>query len=224
MIVEQALALAGPGSVLAARPRGVAHVIPAGPLTPAGAVPRRRRPVCRTRTRQLRPVTPPVGWSSLTGQGGLPRLCARCTACLHWGPPPLWGVVRRRVRQAVQHPRSHYLRTYAALTPADLLVAVHCATTPAEVDQAAHLSLVLVGHRGCTQPVTWPSGRQTESLHAAIRARRAETPHPDLYARAAMAEQHAATAQAIRTARAEEARLLREQQRPARIDPTGAPL
>jgi hypothetical protein len=120
--------------------------------------------------------------------------------------------------------RDHYRRVYADLTPADLVVAAHCAVTPGEVDQVAHLSLVLHGHRVCTQPTVLPSGRSTTSVHAAIAQRRMETPHADTYDRAALAEAGAAHAQQIRAARTQELKAARDRRRAPRLNETGASL
>lgn len=225
MIPELALALAGPGSVLASRPRGVVHVVTAGPLTPAGAIPRARRPVCRTRTRQLRRVAIPTGWSSLHPESRLPRLCARCSACLVRRQDSQTPRVVSPAGQAEQLPRDHYRRLYADLTAADLVVAAHCAVTPDEVDQVAHLSLLVLGHRGCTAPNNLPSGHSIGSVHAAIARRRTETPHDDIRRRAAAADEHAEKARSVRIARAEEIKAARDRERAIpRLNPTGASL
>ncbi|HET6917335.1 MAG TPA: hypothetical protein VFH56_14675, partial [Acidimicrobiales bacterium] len=80
MNTETALRLAGPGSHLAARPHGVLHVVPAGPLTPSGRfIPRSSRTVCRARHRRLTVVEhPPVLDDGQPGR----RLCALCSARL----------------------------------------------------------------------------------------------------------------------------------------------
>jgi hypothetical protein len=178
MIAERALQLAGPGAVLAARPTGVAHVY-TGPLTPSGRfIPRAGQAVCRARTRQLRVVPTPPGWSTLqcsqAGARRLPRLCARCSTCLSRRVPSPHGAASPVGRQVEQHPtsRAAYRHRFADLTPADLWVAAQLATTPEELAAVGHLSLVLFGHHGCTRPVTCRSGRIRTSLHQAISTRR----------------------------------------------------
>lgn len=177
MLVETALSMTGPGAVLASRPTGVAHVY-TGPLTPSGRfIPRAGRPVCRARTRRLGVVTIPSRWSSLSHPGVLPRLCARCSACLARRRHTLsrCGVAVSQARQAEPlTARGAYRTTYTDLTPFDLLLAVQAADTTTELDVAAHLTLVLFGHLGCTRPVTRPDGRQVTSLHRAVADRRSD--------------------------------------------------
>lgn len=158
MIVETALALAGPSARLVARPTGVAHVY-TGPLTPSGRfVPRRSRTVCRTRTAQLHTLPQPERWSSLTCEAAaFPRLCARCTACL--------DRVRARSRQATTTPCTRHaaLAAWAGTTKADIAFALDLATSPSEVDAAAWLSLLLFDVAGCAKPFT-EHGRQWPPL------------------------------------------------------------
>lgn len=110
-----------PGACLVARPTGVLHLY-RGTLTPSGCVPRRDRSVCRVRTRQLRIV----GVVDAADR----RLCARCSA-------------RLNLRQPALTTRDDYLARYAHVTPDDLVIELDAATTPAEVDTAAHLTLLL---------------------------------------------------------------------------------
>lgn len=173
MIVESALVAAGGASYLVGRPRsGVTHVY-AGPLTRTGRfVPRAGRPVCGARTRRLSVVTPPPGWSSLSAEPWSRRLCTRCSVCLQArrfvprrvstpqaGRPSTTRPLptREEVRAQLQH-----------LTRVDLWLALEFATTPDEVDVAAHASLLLFGHPACTKPVRLPSGRWARSLHAQV--------------------------------------------------------
>lgn len=154
VIVERALALAGPDAVLASRPRGVPHVY-VGPLTPSGRqVPRAGRTVCRARTRRLT-VIPSERRSSLDPCGPS-RVCARCSACLS--------------RDGQAEPltsRAAYLEEYSGATKADVAFALELAATVAEVDAAAHLSLVLFGVAGCNDGFT-EHGRDWVSLHQLV--------------------------------------------------------
>jgi hypothetical protein len=157
VIHEKALALAGANAHLVARPRGVLHVY-TGRLTPKAHVPRAARPMCRVQTRQLTVVQVP---SSLTTgcDGSTPRrLCARCTACL-----------TRDSRQAVHHPRTRrdYRAVHAATTAHDLVFALRTAETPAEVDAAAHLTLVLFGVPKAAIPNPTTGLSMTDEVRAA---------------------------------------------------------
>jgi hypothetical protein len=158
VIVETALRLAGQGSRLVARPTGVAHVY-TGPLTPSGRfVPRNRRTVCRAHTRRLA-VLPVERTSTLVHHGStLPRLCARCSACLAPG----------ETRQAEPTSRDDFRAVYADTSPFELVVAARMAETPDELAAVGHLSLVLFGHRGCLQPVVRRDGRRSAPLHTHI--------------------------------------------------------
>lgn len=60
--------------------------------------------------------------------------------------------------------RWEYQSAYAGTTRADLAVALELAETPAEVDQAAHLSLCLFGVKGTLEDFT-EHGREWQSLH-----------------------------------------------------------
>lgn len=232
MIVETALKIAGPGAVLAARPAGVAHVYGPGPLTPSGRfVPRAGRPVCRARTRRLGVVAMPPTWSSLSHPGALPRLCARCSACLarrlRTHPTPPCGGAVSQARQAEPLTRDSYRTRFADLTLFDLWLAGMTAETPAELDVVGHLALVLFGYqKGAADPVTRPDGRTVTSLHEVLARRRHElTPDTDTLADEQAAREAVA---AVRRARATEHRELRDLQRAATratIPPTpGAPL
>lgn len=158
VIVERALTLAGPDAVLVSRPRGVPHVY-VGPLTPSGRlVPRAGRAVCRARTRRLT-VLPSERRSSLDPCGPS-RVCARCSACLS--------------RDGQAEPltsRAAYLEEHSGATKADVAFALELATTVAEVDAAAHLSLVLFGVAGCNDGFA-EHGRTWLSLHQLVVAAR----------------------------------------------------
>jgi uncharacterized protein (DUF433 family) len=167
LIVETALKAAGPGSVLAARPAGVTHVY-VGPLTPSGRfIPRNRRAVCRAHTRRLGVTDPPR--SSLHPDGAGVRLCARCSACLTRRRMPRGDVVGQ-VEQLLT--RDDYRVRYGHLTETDLYLAAHTAETADELDVVGHLSLLLLGHRGCDVMVRRPDGSLGSSLHAVISHRR----------------------------------------------------
>lgn len=146
MIAEAALAAAGPDAHLAHRPAGVLHVY-VGPTTPAGYVPRRNRPVCRAYTRQLRTIPQSERRSSLDPQP-VPRVCARCSARLS----SCKGVNARRAEPVCVH-RDDFRRRYADLTRRDLWAQVVMAETVQELDAIAHLSLILLGHAVCEQPL-----------------------------------------------------------------------
>lgn len=152
MIAAVALRYAGPGAHLAARPTGVTHVY-VGPLTRSGkSLPRASRPVCRAHTRRLTVVT-------YSDRVGLHRVCARCAACL----------VTDRARRAALRTRRQYRTRFAGLTGRQLVAALEDARTTVEVDQVAHLTLVLFDHTGCRRPDP-ATGR---SLHDHVTAARA---------------------------------------------------
>lgn len=165
MIVETALRIAGTGSHLVhvARPTGVLHIY-TGRLTPSGRyVPRTGRTACRAHTRRLS-VAMRRG-SSLAGETeGARRLCARCSACL--------ATTAAETRQAEPTTRHECRARFAGTTPADVALALEFSTTAAEVDAAAHLSLVLFGHAGCTTPVHLPDGRTLPPLHQLVKRHR----------------------------------------------------
>jgi hypothetical protein len=134
VIAVVALRYADPGARLAARPRGVPHVVPAGPDTPSGRyVPRATRPLCRAHTRRLT-VLPPGGCETA-------RVCARCAASL-----------TSPTRVAAPRTRDDYRARFTGLTGRHLTAAVTDARTAVEVDQAAHLTLLLYGVVGCRKP------------------------------------------------------------------------
>lgn len=160
MIVETALQRGGPHAVIVRRPRGVLHVADGRFLTRSGqAVPASLRPECGAATRRLR-VVDLDGWDSL--KAGNPRMCRRCTRSIaaqtrDWDRP-LWN-------------RDEYRRAYAATTPLQLAHELEAAESLEEVTAAAHVALVLFGHRGCvTTRVTRPYG--SPSLHELIARRR----------------------------------------------------
>lgn len=154
MIVETALKLAGPGAHLVARPRGRVHVY-TGSLTRSGrSVPGTARALCRTRTRRLEVVASlrPSSLDLDAPTWGV--LCGRCSARL--------APLQSRAEQPTT--RAGFLATYADTTATDLAIALQLAQTPAEVDAAAHLSLVLFDVAGTLQPVT-DRGRAWPALH-----------------------------------------------------------
>lgn len=161
MIAVIALRFAGPGARLGARPGGVPHVVPAGPTTPTGRfLPRAVRPVCRARTRRLSVV--PVDTTT-----GLHRVCARCAVSLRKG----------KAREAAHlTTRSAYRARFAGVTGRQLVAALNDATTETDVDEAAHLTLLLYGVAGCRQP----DPRTGRSLHDHVtRTRRRFLPADD---------------------------------------------
>lgn len=209
MIAAKALRLAGPGARLVARPgRDVAHVY-TGPLTPSGRfVPRSARTVCRAHTRRLSVLEQPSP-CSMTGSG-VGRVCARCSACLLRSP--------RAVRQAEPHTAAGFRAMYADLDQADVAAALLMATTPAEADAAAHLSLALFGvadtlHLVTARGRTWPPLAQL--VH---QARERVHGFPEsLYVARDRADAQTAAAREVGIARAKEIRADRE----ARIERLG---
>lgn len=174
MIPETALTTAGPDAQLVARPAGVAHIY-TGPLTPSGRhVPRSARTVCRARTRQLHVLTLPERWTSLDSTSASPRMCARCTARLDRD--------RDRSRRATSLCTRHAaIEACAGTTKADIGFALQVANTPAEVDAAAWLSLLLFEAAGCTDGFV-QHGRSWDSLHTLVAAaRRRVGGYPDRY-------------------------------------------
>lgn len=151
MIAEKALAIAGPGAHLVARPAGdVAHVY-TGPLTPSRRyVPRTGRTVCRAHTRRLEVL--PERRSSLALEPGSLRVCARCSARLStWSSAGSCSGVNGR-RAELLH-RSDYARRYAGLTRRDFWGQAVMAESLDELDRVAHLSLVVLGHAECDLPL-----------------------------------------------------------------------
>lgn len=191
VIPETALTIAGPGAVLVTRGTGVAHVY-TGPLTPSGQyTPRSGRTVCRVRTRQLRVIPPAERRSSLDDHAAaLPRMCARCTACL--------ARARDRARQVTSStPRSReqQRQLHAETTKADVAFALELATTPAEVDAAAWVSLLLFGVAGTRVPFT-EHDRDYPALHDLVcRARARVGGYPDAPIQERADRSAAATAQ-----------------------------
>lgn len=152
---------AGAGcAFLVSRPRGVAHAY-TGPLTRSRtAVPAGRRPLCGTRTRRLRLVDTPAGAR---------RVCVRCA---------------RHLTQATAGPvdRNTVARRWSHVTAWDLVCELEAAATPGEVDEVAHLSLLLVGGVDCLHtPVTAPDGRRVDPLHQHVmrHRRRVAEARPD---------------------------------------------
>lgn len=189
MIAATALRVAGPGALLVARPAGVTHVY-VGPLTPSGRyIPRAARTVCRAHTRQLR----------VTDDRGLgKRMCARCSARL-----------TRLQAGGAPRTRDDYLTRYGHLTAWDLALELTTAEDTAALDEAAFLSLLVVGHFGCKEPVTTPDGDTWPSLHQLAgtnRHRLAGYPEDPVTTRL---NQAAVTAREIRKA---ERKQIREQQ------------
>jgi hypothetical protein len=144
LIVEKALKVAGPGSVLAARPAGVAHVY-TGPLTPSGRfIPRTGQTVCRARTRRLHVVAIPPRWSSLLPEAAdqLPRLCARCSTCLArrrtFARPRRW--TPRPGRSSSPSPADQYRAAYADTSPG------RSCGSPGAVVADCRDELAVVGH------------------------------------------------------------------------------
>lgn len=193
MILEAALRAAGPDAHLVATRRGVLHVY-TGPLG-AGV------PQCRTRAHWLTEVHLPRGWSSLApDKPSTARLCARCSASL-----------TSRLGEAEQpRSREEYKTAFARLTPFDLVLAARAAVDLEELDQVAHLSLVLFDHTGCMQPVERPDGHLVKPLHhQLIRHRTRLGGFPDM---AAQAERH----DALSAAAAEQSRRERKADRQQR--------
>lgn len=149
MTPDNALRRAPAGARFVARPTGVLHVH-TGRLTPSGRfVPRSARTVCRAHTGQLHVVAP----DDLQPPR---RVCARCSACL--------SRPGRRGKQADSLlTRDDYAAWYADLEPFDVYRAAEAAATIEDLDQVAHLSLVVLGYRACTRPVVTPTGEQLDT-------------------------------------------------------------
>lgn len=213
MIPETALAIAGDHAHLVARPSGVTHVY-AGPLTPSGRfAPRAARPVCRTHTRQLHVLPSLERRSSLDARAAnRHRLCVRCTARLDRD--------RDRSRRATKTPcsRAAALELYAGTGREDVAFALNLAASPAEVDAAAWLSLLLFGVAGCRVPFT-ARGRTWASLHDLVcRARTRVDGYPEEVRR--RAEAHDRLSLDARDQRIRDAREVR-QDRERRIERLG---
>lgn len=161
MDITAALEIAGPGSHAVTRPRGVPHVY-VGTLTPTGRVPRAARPVCRAHTGTLAVL--PERRSSLVDEEPTQSVCARCSACLPHR-------VRRQAESCTS--RDDYRSTFAHLTAYALHVLVTTAGDVAELNTAAHLSLVLHGYLGCEEPVQTPAGGQLDPINHVVGRRRA---------------------------------------------------
>jgi len=175
VIPEQALRLAGDHAHLVHRPTGRLHVY-TGPLTPSGRyVPRSARTVCRARTRRLEVATHRV--SSLNLDATLPGLCRRCSARLE-------SSASRAEQRHTPNTRAEFLAAYRDLDAADLAFALTMATTPAEVDAAAHLTLALFDVAGTLAGFT-DHGRNWRPLHAhVVDARTRVHGYPDSHYRA----------------------------------------
>lgn len=179
MYAERALRIAGPSAVLVARPGSHVMHVYAGPLTPSGRfVPRSGRTACRAHTSRLSVLNPSAA-SSLAPTGR--RMCARCSARLA-GPVPSTGALTpSKGRAEQQHLSREQLRArYVDVTPADLVRWLTAAATEDDVDEAAHVSLLLFGPAGCqTTTAAAPDG-QVLTLHGAVHAhRRRVQGHPD---------------------------------------------
>ncbi|MCW2758698.1 MAG: hypothetical protein JWO46_2444 [Nocardioidaceae bacterium] len=124
---------AGAHVVFAGRPHGVAHLY-SGPLTPAGNVPGRCRPVCGAHTRRLATFGPPTNVLAAPGR----RVCLRCTRILTMRASRCTSPAPRPLRS-----REALLAAHATTTTADLEAALLMAETLAEVDQTAHLAVLL---------------------------------------------------------------------------------
>ncbi|SDC44905.1 hypothetical protein [Nocardioides lianchengensis] len=141
------VAAARAGAHVVARPRGVVHLAPAGPLTPSGsALPRAARTVCRARTGRLYLFTP--GVVGVPGEGR--RFCRRCTAML----PISLGSDVEHLRT-----RDDDLLAYGHLTVADFTVAAVWCRTVEETHQVGRIALVVLG----STPVRRPADRDSPS-------------------------------------------------------------
>ena len=137
-----ALRTAGADAHLVARPRGVLHVARTSSLTPSGRfIPRSVRTVCRARTGRLHVVDLARVVSAATGDPQPVRLCARCSARLT-RPGSRVGRAEFPTRIGV---RDRYVGLDLAVLADDLAAA----RTEVDVDQVAHVALVLYGVPGC---------------------------------------------------------------------------
>jgi hypothetical protein len=230
LIVEKALKVAGPGSVLAARPAGVAHVY-TGPLTPSGRfIPRTGQTVCRARTRRLHVVAIPPRWSSLLPEAAdqLPRLCARCSTCLaacrDRRDPRGTTAPDGPSRQVEQPSRQAYRDTFAHLGLVELLAGAVVADCRDELAVVGHLALLLHGWRACQDPIPAPGGRVLPSLHQVLAHQRSVLA-PDAFAIAnhTRAAEYAEKARGRRAAQNQAARDAAQRLRGLNPNHPGAP-
>ena len=119
----------------------VAHITPATPLTPSGRhLPRTTRPVCGTRTRQLRVLAGPV---DATARGL--RFCRRCTLLL---PTCLGRYVGRVIT------REDRAAAFGHLTVDDLTVAARWCQTVDDTHAVSTVVSVVYGPAPWTRPTT----------------------------------------------------------------------
>jgi hypothetical protein len=64
--------------------------------------------------------------------------------------------------------RAEFVQAYVGMEKADLAIALEMASTPAEVDAAAHLTLVLFDVAGAAVPFTDDRGRAWPALHRLV--------------------------------------------------------
>ena len=167
-----------PGHHLVTRGTGVIHLY-TGPLTPSHRyVPRSRSTVCNARTRRLNVCDPlPVARAFTTRSL---RPCVRCTACLASG----------QARQATPT-RAEALATWGHLTASQVLVLVHLAGTPTEVEWVTWVAVLVLGAAAFRSTTPSPDGRAHPALrHLIALARRRVGVNADVEAaeRAAQAE------------------------------------
>lgn len=141
---------------LVSRPTGVAHIY-TGPLTPGGAVPRNRRPVCNARTKRLYVD----GGGSPTS--GSPRfVCARCSARL--AVSPAGGRAEHPSPRPTFLTRSDDKRRYAGLTVVDVYLSARFAESVAELDECALALTLCFSKAEAAAEHAAPTGRTFSNL------------------------------------------------------------
>jgi hypothetical protein len=154
------LLAAGPGVILVARPRGVAHLY-AGPLTSSGAVVHSHRPACGAHPGRLRDLlSQPVP--------GELRVCLSCAARVSAALP----AVRAEHHAPVVVSMADDRRAYTGLTVVDIYLSVRFAVTEAELDECS-LALQLC-FTPAEQSATYdsPTGRTFSDLPRLINRQR----------------------------------------------------
>ena len=163
--LDAILAASTPNSpaMLVARPHGVLHVY-AGPLTPGGAVPRTRRPVCNARTSRLY-----ASRDSLPLAGGTGFVCARCSARL--------SSVTAESR--AEHPspirlmtRADDMRRLQGLTVVDIYLSARFAISVEELDECALALTLSFSNEEAADEYQSPTGRTFSNLPKWIDRRR----------------------------------------------------
>lgn len=146
---------------LVSRPHGVHHLY-VGPLTPSGAVPRNRRPVCKAHTRRLY-----VDGGEASTQGTPRLVCARCSARLVGSLPG------RAETPTVQYlSKAQDRQRYQGLTVVDVYLSARFAVTVDELDECALVLSTCFTKVEAVAEHTAPTGRTFTDLPQWINSRR----------------------------------------------------